>query len=191
MLIFIWQCHIYLMQLFQWYDKARCQEFLQNVLDYLCPFFLINCMITPLTCLPDAHGHVIRTITWQGCNWEEVVCCGVLWCLVTPSRSTLLCHVMVYRDYVITHVCLAVLSACHAHAQHVAIWSAPMRPRSHYYLWYDSCIVCTICTLLSWELCTICIVLWLMYMAAHKRWHRAMSWRACTIWRRHESHEAQ
>jgi hypothetical protein len=44
-------------------------------------------------------------------------------------------HVTVYRDSISTHIHLAVLSACLAHAQYAVVWSALARPRPHYYLW--------------------------------------------------------
>jgi hypothetical protein len=47
---------------------------------------------------------------------------------------------MVCRDSTLTCIHLAILSARHVCAQHVVVWSALVRPRPHYYLWY-ACVL--------------------------------------------------
>jgi hypothetical protein len=59
--------------------------------------------------------------------------------------------VMVYRHFYTTHVHLAVLSTCDACAQHMVVWSAPVRPRPHSYLWDCHTLFGTICVLFVWQ----------------------------------------
>jgi hypothetical protein len=132
-------------------------------------FFLINCMITPLTCLPSIHGHVIRMITWQGCNWEEIACCGILWYLVAPSRSVLLCYVTLWH-------LLKLSSSVPLAKTTVLLYNQPHSPRKApsltwscnpiqfcdlssrmtipFYLWIPTCLSWPVKAFLSWAIST-------------------------------------
>jgi hypothetical protein len=71
--------------------------------------------------------------------------------------------VTVCRDSIITCIHMAVLSACYACAQHVAVWSALMRPRLCYYLWYDHALFvlyilcCHVDCVLYMQCCDLCM----------------------------------